>query len=156
MNLTGLCDLEIWGLTLKKKRAPLLCHLKLCASFHRHRSFQTGVTVRKRQIWVKISDFFVPCELEIWGITLKNDRTHFLGYLKLCASFHSHQSIQTSVTVRKPRIRVKISGFLSCVTLKLDGWPWKTRGHLSYVTSSFVHQFIAMCEFKQELQSGND
>ena len=44
--------------------------------------------------------------------------------------------------------------FLSRVTLKFDGWPWKTIGHLFYVTSSFVYRFIAISEFKQELQSG--
>ena len=41
------------------------------------------------------------------------------------------------------------------MTLKFDGWPWKTIGHLFYATSSFVHHFKAICEFKLELQSGN-
>ena len=45
--------------------------------------------------------------------------------------------------------------FLSCVTLKFDGWPWKTIGHLFYSTSSFMHHFGAIAEFKLELQSGN-
>ena len=31
-----LCDLEIWRMTLKNNRAPLLCCFKLCASFHSH------------------------------------------------------------------------------------------------------------------------
>ena len=44
--------------------------------------------------------------------------------------------------------------FSSCVTLKFDGWPWKTIGHLFYATSSFVHHFLAINEFKLELQSG--
>ena len=41
------CDVEIWQMTLKNNRAPLLCHMKLCASFHHHVWIQTGVTVRK-------------------------------------------------------------------------------------------------------------
>ena len=45
--------------------------------------------------------------------------------------------------------------FLSCVTLKFDQWPWKIIGHLFYATSSFVHHFVAIGEFKLELQSGN-
>ena len=45
--------------------------------------------------------------------------------------------------------------FFSCVTLKLDGWPWKTTEHLFYATSSFVHHFLAIGVFKLELQSGN-
>ena len=52
-------------------------------------------------------------------------------------------------------IRVKIGDFLSYVTLKFDGWPWKTIGHLFYTTLSFVHHFKAMGEFKLQLQSGN-
>ena len=43
----------------------------------------------------------------------------------------------------------------SRVTLKFDGWPWKTIGHLFYATSSFVQHFVATDEFKLELQSGN-
>ena len=31
----------------------------------------------------------------------------------------------------------------------------KTIGHLFYATSSFVHHFVAIGEFKLELQSGN-
>ena len=45
--------------------------------------------------------------------------------------------------------------FKSRVTLKFDVWPWKTIGHLFYATSSFVHHFVAIGEFKLELQSGN-
>ena len=41
------------------------------------------------------------------------------------------------------------------MTLKFDGWPWKTIGHLFNATSSFVHHFVAICVFKLELQSGN-
>ena len=45
--------------------------------------------------------------------------------------------------------------FLCRVTLKFDGWPWKTIWHFSYTTSHLVHHFITICEFKLELQSGN-
>ena len=45
--------------------------------------------------------------------------------------------------------------FSSCVTLKFDGWPWKIIGHLFYAASSCVHDFIAICEVKLELESGN-
>ena len=44
---------------------------------------------------------------------------------------------------------------LSRVTLKFDGWPCKTIGHLSYAAPSFAHHFIAICSFKLELQSEN-
>ena len=99
--------------------------------------------------------FFVPGDLEIWWMTLKNNRAPLLYYIKLCASFQSHEWIQTGVTVRKRLIRVKIGNFLSHVTLKFYRWPWKTIGQLFYVASSFVHHFIAISKFKLELQSGN-
>ena len=99
--------------------------------------------------------FFVPCDLEIWQMTLKNNRAHLLFYFKLRASFHSHLWIQNGVTVRKGSIWVKIGNFLSHVTSNFNGWPWKTIGHFFYATSGFVHHFIAICEFKMELQSGN-
>ena len=51
------CDLEIWWMTLENNRASLLCCFKLCATFHSHRWIQTGVTVRKRPIWVEFDDF---------------------------------------------------------------------------------------------------
>ena len=61
-------DLEIWRMTLKNNRAPLLCYFKLCVSFRSHWWIQTEVTVRKRQIWVKIDDF-----LAVWPWNLTDD-----------------------------------------------------------------------------------
>ena len=59
------------------------------------------------------------------------------------------------LAIRKRLIQVKIDDFLSHVTLKFDGWPWKTIGQLFQATSNFVHHFIAIGQFKLELQSGN-
>ena len=88
--------------------------------------------------------FFVLHDLEIWWMTLKNNRAPLLYYIKLCAAFQSHWHILTGVTVRKRSIRVKIGDFLSRVTLKIDVWSWKTIGHLFYTTSSFVHCFKSL------------
>ena len=95
------CDLEIWWMTLENNRESLLCCFKLCATFHSHRSIQTGATVRKRPIWVKFDHLIEPCDLEIWQMTMKNNMAPL------------------------------------------------------YATSSFVHHFVAIGELKQELQSGN-
>ena len=100
--------------------------------------------------------FFVLCDLEFWWMTLKNNRAPLLCYIKLCAPFQGHRWSQTEVTVRKISIRVKIGVFQSHATLKFDGWPWKTIGHLFCVASSFVHHFIAFGGFKLKLQPGND
>ena len=88
-------------------------------------------------------------------VAAKNNRAPLLCYFKLYASFRSHRWIQAGVTVRKRPIWVKINDFFSRVTLKFDVWPWKTIGHLFYATSSFVHHFVAIGDFKLELQSGN-
>ena len=79
-----------------------------------------------------------------------NNQTRILYYIKFCVSFQIYQWIQTGVTVRKRPIWVKFNDFLSHVTLQFDIWPWKTIGHLFY-----LHHFVAIGEFKLELQSGN-
>ena len=124
------CDLEIWRMTFKNNRAPLLCYFKLCAAFRSHWWIQTGVTVRKRPLWVKFDVFFYPYDLEIWQMTFKNNRAPVPCYFKLCVSFHSHWWIQTGVTVRKRPIWVNFEDFFTRMTLKFDGWPSKTLGHL--------------------------
>ena len=99
---------------------------------------------------------FFRCDLKIWRMILKNNKAHLLYYFKLCASFHSHLSIQNGIRVRKRQIWVKINDLFCPV------WPWKMtddiekpKGHRFYATSSLVHYFIAICGFKMELQSGN-
>ena len=195
-------------MTSKNYRAPLLHHIKLCASSQTPRWIRTAVAVCQRPIRVKIGDFLPRVTLKFIGwawktigipfyVTLsfvhhlkaigefklklqsrnaqfgsksaiycpvwpsnlmddlKNNRASLLCCFKLYASFHNHRWIQTKVTVRKRSIRVKIGDFLSRMTLKFDDWPWKTIGHLFYGTSSFMHHFVAIGEFKLELQSGN-
>ena len=99
--------------------------------------------------------FLEPCDLEIWRMTLQNNRAPLLCRFKLCVSFHTHRWIQIWVTVRKHSIRVKIDDFFSRVTFKFDGWPSKIIEHLFHATSSFVYHFVPIGEFKFELQSGN-
>ena len=106
----------------------------------------------KTQLMTKSAIF---CPLWHWHMTLKNNRVILLCYFKLCASFHCHQWNQTGVTVQKYPFRVNFDDFMSHVTLKFDGWPRNTIGHLFYVNSSFVHHFVAVGEFKLELQSKN-
>ena len=75
-----------------------------------------------------------PCDLEIWWMTSNNSKAPLLYLIYLCASFQTHRWIQTGVTVRKCSIWIKIGDFLSVMTLKFDGWPWKKKG-----TSSILH-----------------
>ena len=180
------CDLEIWWMTLENNRAPLLCYFKLCA-----------VLSPETPNLGQIRRFLELCNLEIWPMTLQNNRAphlvyatssfvhHFvaIGEFKLKLQSWNSQSGSNSTIfravwpwnladyleqgksegfescdrpiVRKRPIWVKIGDVLSRVTLKFDGWPWKTIGHLSFAVSSFVQHFIAIGEFKLELLSGN-
>ena len=67
----------------------------------------------------QIRRFLEPCDLEIWRMTMKNNRAPLLSIIKLYASFHNHMWIQTGVTVRKP-----LSWVVTSVTLTFDLWPW--------------------------------
>ena len=57
------CDLEIWRMTFKNNRAPLLSIIKLYALFHCHMWIQTGVRVWKRLSWVLT---FVTVTFDLW------------------------------------------------------------------------------------------
>ena len=143
-------------MTWKNNRAPLLYYVKLLASFQSHRWIQTGVTVRKRSIRVKIGDFVPPSDLEIWQMTLKNNWAPLPYYVRLCASIQSHWWIQTGVTVRKRSIQVKICAVLFRVTLEFDGWSRKNnRVPLLCYFKLYTYFFKANCEFKLELQYWN-
>ena len=85
---------------------------------------------------MKIDNFFLSC------VTLKNNRAPLLCYLKLCASFSSHQWIQIGDTVRKCPIWVKIKDFLCHMTFKFARRPWKTIGHVKLCVSSYRHMWI--------------
>ena len=67
----------------------------------------------------QIRRFLEPCDLEIWRMTLKNNRAPLLCCFQLCAWFHCHMWIQTGVRVGK-----RLSWVLTSVTLTFDLWPW--------------------------------
>ena len=95
---------------------------------HHFIAIQTGVTVRKCSIRVKIIYFLAHVTLKLDGWSWKkkkNNRAHLLCNFKLCASFRSHLWIPTDVTVGKCLIQVEIIEFWACVTLKFEGWLWK-------------------------------
>ena len=131
-------------------RSSFVLHFKVMDAFKLE--LQPG----KSQFCSKCVYFSVPCDLEIRRVTLKNNRSHLLYYNKPCASFQSHRWIQIGVTVRKHSIGVKIGEFLSCVSLKFDGWPWEATRHLFYAASSSVPHFIAISEFKLDLPYGKN
>ena len=148
------CDLAIWWMTMENNRAPLLYYIKLCASFQIHRWIETEVTVQKLSIPVKIGDFLF-CVLKFDGWPWKT-----IGHLFYVASSFVHHFTAISEFKRELQSGNAQFGknqrfFFSRLTLKFNGWHSKTIGPLFYATSSFVHYFVAIGEFKLELQSGN-
>ena len=99
--------------------------------------------------------FFSHMTLKFDWWPQKNYRAPLLHYIKLCASSQTPRWIRTTVAVRKRSIPVTIGYFLPRVTLKFNGWPWKTIGIVFYITLSFVHNLKAIGELKLKLRSGN-
>ena len=151
------CDLEIWWMTLKNNRAPLLSIIKLYASFHHHMWIQPGVTVRKWLSWVLTS---VTLTFDLWPWPFA--WTSLLSLVITPENFmmirwweHSQKGVtdrdrQTDGQTDRQTDRQTEN------TIHRAAWSQlKTIGHLFYATSSFVHHFVAIGEFKLELQSGN-
>ena len=115
--------------------------IKLCASFKIHRWIQTGVTVRKRPIQVKIGDLFSmwPCNLTDY---LKKKPGHlFYATLSFVHHFKAIGRFKLKLQSGNTQFWSKSAVLLSGVTLRFDRWHWKTIGHLFYATSSFGHHF---------------
>ena len=116
-------DLEIWWMTSENNKASLLYYIKICASFQIHWLIQTGVTVRKRSIRVKIGDCLPGVTLTIDGWPWQT--TWHIPYA--ASSFVHHF---TAIGIFKlelesgiARFGSKLVIFLFRVTLKIDGWP---------------------------------
>ena len=117
------CDLEICWITLKNNRTPFWYHFKLCASFHNHWWIKTWVKSPKTPNLGKNRQCLVPCDLEIWWMTLKTNRVHPLYYIKLCESFHSIYEFKLELQSGNTQIWAKFS--LTSVTLTFQSHlPW--------------------------------
>ena len=84
---------------------------------------------------------FAPPELHVW----KSDLFISVAIIP-CPFFQPKLAISNWI---------QIVNFSAFVTLKIDGWPQKTIGHIFYTMSSCVNHFESIGEFNLELQSGN-
>ena len=125
-------------MTFKNFRASLLCYFKLCIAIG---EFKLELQSRNAQSGSNSMNFRA-----LWPWNLMND-------LQLGKS-EGFESYDQPIVWKRP-IWVKIGDVLYRVTLKFNGWPWKTIGQLSFAVSSFMQHFIAISEFKLELQSRN-
>ena len=151
-----LCDLEIWQMILKINRTPLLYYLKLCV--HHFKAISSALKLKLKsgntQVGSKSAIFFTTSPRNLTD-DLEKNRAALLYCVKHCASKKVISAFILEWQSGKAQFRSKSAIFSPM-------WPWnlmddlkKTIGHLSYVISSFVHNFIAICKFKLELQSGN-
>ena len=131
---------DVWR--WKNSRAPILYCFKLYASFHSHRLIQTKVTDRKRWNRVKIGDFFVPCDLEIWRMA------PLLCYFKFCASFRRHWWIQLELLSGNAQFGSKSSIFLAV-------WPWNWTDDLEKQKGTFPKQHQALCIISSSYVNSN-
>ena len=80
----------------------------------------------------------VPCDLQIWTMSLANNRASILCCFMLCATFHSHRWIHTGVTGPETPNVSQIRRFLELCDLEI--WKmtsWKIIGHLFNATGIF-------------------
>ena len=94
----------------------------------------------------QIRRFLAPCDLELWQMTLKNNRAPLLSNIKLYISFHHHMWIQTGVTVGK-----RLSWVVTSVTLTFDLWPFAWTLPWSMV---ITHENFMMIRWWEQSQKG--
>ena len=138
-----------------KNKALLLYYIKLCASFQIHLWSPTWVTVQKCSIRVKIDDFFFGMTLKFVGWPWITSGHLIYTTLSFVQHFKPTGILKLELQSGNLQFGSKLAIFCKGMTLKIDGWPWKTIGHLFYTTSSFVHDFKSIDEVKLELESGN-
>ena len=87
--------------------------------------------------------YSVPSDLKIWRMALKNIKTPFLCYFKLCALFRSRWFIQTGVTLRKRRNR-SIS-VISLVPYDLEIWQMTLKNNGTPLQYCIKHSASLHC-----------
>ena len=141
-------DLENWRMTLKKT----IGHLSYAASTFVHHfiangEFKLELQSGNVQFGSKLTIFSL-CDLEIWRMTLKNNRVPLLSNIKLCASFHHHMWIQTGVTVWK-----RLNGIMTSLTLTFDLWPWPF-AWISCLSIVITPENFRMIRWEEHCQKG--
>ena len=86
------------------------------------------------------SSIFQP----VWPWNLMDDPKKTIGHLFYATLSFLHHFVaigeyKLELQSGNAQLGSKLTLFFSRVTLKFDGWPSKTIGHLVYATSSFVH-----------------
>ena len=96
----------------------------------------------------KSTIFFSRVTLKFDGCPSKSIRHLFYATSSFVQHFVAIDEFKLELQSGNAWLGSKSAICFSCVTLIFEGWPSKTIGHLFYATSSFVHYFIAIGEFK--------
>ena len=107
------------------------------------------------QNWIQIFGFLAHVTWKFDGRTRKTIGHLFYTKSSCVHHFKAISEFKLELQSGNAKFESKLVIFFFPVTSKFDRPPWKTIGHLFYATSSFVFHFIAICQFKMELQSGN-
>ena len=118
------CDLEIWWMTLKNKRAPLLYYIKHFKSIG---GFKQELQSANAQFREKIRNFWFHVTLKFDGWPWKTTGHLFYAMLSFMHHFKAIGKFKLQLQSENAQFGSKLAIFLSCVTLKFDGWPWKNK-----------------------------
>ena len=137
------CDLEIWRMTLKNNRAPLLCCFQLCTWFHCRMWIQTGVRVRKRLNWVLTS---VTLTFHLWPwpfawtslLTMVITPENFM-MIRWCE--HSEKGVTDGQTDRRTDGRTDgLNQSYSCLVAAKNNTPRTKRMEYTHLTKPTTQQ----------------
>ena len=127
-------------------------HLFHTTSFQTHWWIQTAVTGQKCSIWVRIGDFLSCVTLKFDGWPWQTIGHLFYATSSFVNHFKAIGEFKLEWQSWNAQFRSKSVICVPC-DLEISRMTLKTLGHLFYATSRFEHHFIAICEFKLELQS---
>ena len=97
---------------------------------------------------------FVPCDTEFRRMALKTIGQLFYATSTFVYHFVAIGKFKLELQSGNAQSGSK-TGIFCSVWPEFDGWPWKIIGYLFYATPRFVLNFLAICEFRLELWSGN-
>ena len=133
---------------LQNNRASRLCYFKLCAAFLSLWWIQTGGTVRKRLIWVKINDFFSRVTLIFDGWPSKT-----IGHI-----FYATSSFVQHVVVIgefKLELQPRNAQFGSNSTIFRAVWRWNLTDDLQKQEGTSSMPLQALCIISYPLVNSN-
>ena len=139
-------------------------HLRWCSHFFSVRNRESIMGDRAERSspeWACIPEIISDSEWFLWntsshGWTPFHTGTHdrFISSTMLFSFANFTKTLEMTLKLSEIMVKLELQSrnaqfasksaiFCNCVSLKFDGWPWKTKGHLFYATSSFVHHFIS-------------